>query len=158
MQIMLKDIKRLTQADIEAFLAGSKPLDFSVQSAEAYLFIESVLANQHYSKLSRKSKGSTRRFLMKITALSRAQVTRLIERWQDCRQVRRKAAQRPDFPRIYTAGDIALLAAMDTKDTVIIPMVKLRTCMNSPSTLRRQPARTLAFHSLMRSLRRKGSK
>ena len=63
MQIMLKDIKRLTQADIEAFLAGSKPLDFSVQSAEAYLFIESVLANQHYSKLSRKSKGSTRRFL-----------------------------------------------------------------------------------------------
>ena len=114
MQIMLKDIKRLTQADIEAFLAGSKPLDFSVQSAEAYLFIESVLANQHYSKLSRKSKGSTRRFLMKITALSRAQVTRLIERWQDCRQVRRKAAQRPDFPRIYTAGDIALLAAMDT--------------------------------------------
>ena len=100
-------------ADIEAFLTGSRELDFPVNSAEAYPFIESVLGNQHYSKLPRALRGLVRLFLMKITALSRAQVTRLIERWQDCRQVRRKPAQRPNFPRIYTPGDIVLLAGMD---------------------------------------------
>jgi hypothetical protein len=113
MKIMMQDIKRLTMADIAAFLTGSRELDFSVNSAEAYPFIESVLSNQHYSKLPRTQRGLIRRFLMKITALSRAQVTRLIERWQDCRQVRRKLAQRPNFPRIYTPGDIVLLAGMD---------------------------------------------
>lgn len=100
-------------ADIAAFLTGTQELDFPVKSAEAYPFIESVLSNQHYSKLPRALRGLVRRFLMKITALSRAQVTRLIERWQDCRQVRRKPALRPNFPRIYTPGDTVLLAGMD---------------------------------------------
>ena len=113
MQIMMKEIKRLTLDDIEAFLTGSQELDLSVKSEEAYKFIESVLSNQRYSKLPRAGRGLIRRFLMKITALSRAQVTRLIERWQDCRQVRRRPAQRPNFPRIYTPGDTARLAEMD---------------------------------------------
>ena len=113
MQIMLKDIKRLTAEDIQDFLAGSRELDFSVRSEEAYTFIEQVLNNQHYGKQSRKGKGAIRRFLMKMTSLSRAQITRLIERWGECRQVRRKPAYRPDFPRLYQPGDIALLAAMD---------------------------------------------
>ena len=34
--------------------------------------------------------------------------------WQDGRQVRRKPAQRPNFPRVYTPDDIAPLAAMNT--------------------------------------------
>jgi transposase InsO family protein len=113
MQIVMRDIKTLTLGDIEAFLTGSQELDFSVKSAEAYKFIEGVLSNQHYSKLTRGARGLVRRFLMKVTGLSRAQMTRLIERWRDCRQVRRKPAQRPNFPRIYTPGDIALLAEMD---------------------------------------------
>ena len=107
MQIMLKDIKRLTAEDIQDFLAGSRELDFSVRSEEAYTFIEQVLNNQHYGKQSRKGKGAIRRFLIKMTSLSRAQITRLIERWGECRQVRRKPAFRPDFPRLYQAGDIA---------------------------------------------------
>ena len=100
-------------AGIAAFLTGSRELDFPVNSAEAYPFIESVLSNQHYSKLLCMQRGLIRRFPMKTTALSRAQVTRLIERWQDCRQVRRKPAQRPNFPRIHTPDDIVLLAGMD---------------------------------------------
>ena len=110
---MLKDLKRLTAEDIQDFLAGSRELDFSVRSQEAYTFIEQVLNNQHYGKQSRKGKGAIRRFLMKMTSLSRAQITRLIERWGECRQVRRKPAYRPNFPRLYQPGDIALLAAMD---------------------------------------------
>lgn len=36
------------------------------------------------------------RFLMKVTALSPAQVTRLIARWMDCREVRRKPGAAPE--------------------------------------------------------------
>ena len=113
MQIMLKEINRLRLDGIESFLAGSQELDLSVESTEAYEFIESVLNSQRYSKLGRGDKGLIRLFLIKVTGLSRAQTTRLIERWQDCRQVRRKPAQRPNFPRIYSREDIGLLAEMD---------------------------------------------
>ena len=57
MQIMLKEIKRLTLNGIESFLAGSQELAMSVESTEAYQFIEGVLSNQRYSKLSRGDKG-----------------------------------------------------------------------------------------------------
>jgi hypothetical protein len=50
MQFMMKDIKMLTLGDIESFLAGSRQLDFTAQSGEAYQFIEDVLSQQHYSK------------------------------------------------------------------------------------------------------------
>ena len=90
MQFMMKDIKRLTLGDIESFLAGSQQLDFTARSGEAYQFTEDLLSQQHYSKLGRRARGLVRRFLMKVTALSRAQMTRLIERWMACREVRRK--------------------------------------------------------------------
>ena len=88
MQIMLKEINRLALDGIESFLAGSQELDFSVESTEAYQFIEGVLSNQRYSKLSRGDmsrgdRGLIRRFLIKVTGLRRAQTTRLIARWQD---------------------------------------------------------------------------
>jgi hypothetical protein len=54
-----------------------------------------------------------RSFLAKVTALSRAQVTRLIQRWIETRRIERKPAQRPNFPRRYTAADIATLAEVD---------------------------------------------
>lgn len=113
MQFMMKDIKRLTLGDIESFLAGSRQLDFAAKFGEAYQFIEDVLSQQHYSKLGRRARGLIRRFLIKVTALSRAQMTRLIKRWMECREVRRKPAQRPNFHRTYTPQDTALLAEMD---------------------------------------------
>ena len=113
MQFMMKDIKRLTLGDIESFLAGSQQLDFTARSAEAYQFTEDVLSQQHYSKVGRRARGLIRQFLMKVTALSRAQMTRLIKRWMECREVRRMPAQRPNFHRKYTPEDSALLAEMD---------------------------------------------
>src|SRR5882762_9675915 len=99
MQFMMKDIKRLTLGDIESFLAGSRQLEFTAKSGQAYQFTEEVLSQQHYSKLGRRARGLIRRFLIKVTALSRAQVTRLVQRWMECREVRRKPAQRPNFQR-----------------------------------------------------------
>ena len=95
------------------FLAGSQQLNFTAGPREAYQFTEDVLSQQHYSKLGRRARGLVRRFLMKVTALSPAQVTRLIARWMECREVRRKPAQRPNFARKYMPEDTVLLAEMD---------------------------------------------
>jgi hypothetical protein len=66
-----------------------------------------------YEKLEKADKGVVRQFLGKVTGLSRAQVTRLIQRWVETRKVERKAPQRPRFPRRYTRADIAALAEVD---------------------------------------------
>ncbi len=78
-----------------------------------YEFIERVLRAQGYGRLNKSGKGTVRRFLVKVTGLSRAQVTRLIQRWLETRRVERKPAQRPIFARRYSAADAALLASVD---------------------------------------------
>ena len=65
-----------------------------------YGFIERVLKGQHYSRLSKGQKGIVRRFLAKVTALSRAQMTRLMLRWIEVRRIERKPTRRPSFPRL----------------------------------------------------------
>jgi hypothetical protein len=78
-----------------------------------YGFIERVLKGQHYRRLSKGQKGIVRRFLAKVTALSRAQMTRLMQRWIEVRRIERKPVRRPNFPRHYIAADIATLAEVD---------------------------------------------
>ncbi len=51
--------------------------------------------------------------MSKITGISRAQLTRLTHRWMEHRKIERRPARRPDFPRRYTAMDIAQLAEVD---------------------------------------------
>jgi len=78
-----------------------------------YGFIERVLKGQHYRRLSKGQKGIVRRFLAKVTALSRAQMTRLMQRWIEVRRIERIPVRRPNFPRHYIAADIATLAEVD---------------------------------------------
>src|ERR1017187_6383699 len=46
-----------------------------------YGFIEALLKAQQYRRLSRGQRGVVRRFLTKVSGLSRAQITRLIAAW-----------------------------------------------------------------------------
>jgi hypothetical protein len=48
---------------------------------ETYGFVEATLQSQQYRKLSKGQKGIVRRFLAKVTGLSRAQMTRLLGCW-----------------------------------------------------------------------------
>jgi len=114
MNITMQNIERLTLDQIREFVEGSRTIGFSAPKREAvYKFIEGVLKSQQYRRLERGEKGMVRRFLVKMTGLSRAQLTRWIGRWMKTRHVQRKPACRPNFPRRYTAGDIALLAGVD---------------------------------------------
>jgi hypothetical protein len=99
---------------MEDLLAGSRKITWTTEDSEArYDFISAVLKQQSYSKLGRRERGVVRRFLTKVSALSRAQVTRLIAKRMERRVIDRKPARRPSFGFHYRKEDVHLLAATD---------------------------------------------
>lgn len=114
MTIRMKNLERLTLEEMQEFAKTNRQVVWSAEEREsAYGLIERVLKQQQYRRLTKGQKGIVRRFLAKITGLSRAQLTRLIQRWGESRRIERKPARRPHFPRRYSAADIALLAEVD---------------------------------------------
>ena len=115
MTIRMENLERLTLAEMEGFVKRNPHVNCTVVEQHArYEFIERVLKAQRYGVLSKGQKGVVRRFLAKVTGISRAQLTRLIQRWIETRQIVKKAPQRPRFPTRYTAADVRLLAEVDT--------------------------------------------
>lgn len=99
---------------IEAFLEGSGEIRFEAQSQrEVYAWVGRTLREQSYATLKRKGKGRVRRFIVKMTGLSRAQVTRLIGQYTETDDVIVKRSRRNRFGARYTLADIALLAHVD---------------------------------------------
>ena len=114
MTIRMSNLERLTLAEMEEFVTTSRHVTWSaVDPGSVYKLIERVLKAQQYRRLSKGQRGIVKRFLAKITALSRAQLTRLIQRWMETRRIERKPARRPSFHRRYTNADIASLAEVD---------------------------------------------
>src|ERR1700735_2748808 len=58
-------------------------------------------------------KGLVRRYIAKMTGLSRAQAARLIRSYQGGSEVKPRAYQRHRFANRYTRSDIEVLAAVD---------------------------------------------
>jgi transposase InsO family protein len=114
MQISMKDLEKLSLNEMEDLLAGSRKITWTTEDEEtSYGFIAAVLKQQSYSKLGKRERGIVRRFVAKVTAISRAQMTRLIAQWVDRRKIERKPARKPSFARRYRNEDIRLLAATD---------------------------------------------
>ncbi len=78
-----------------------------------YGFVSETLRQQRYHELKRRSRGLVRRYLEKMTGLSRAQITRLISMYLEGDPVQPKAYSRNRFTKRYTREDIVLLAALD---------------------------------------------
>lgn len=105
-----------TLDDVRAFLSGTLPLEFHVPSREdAYQWIEASLRQFHYRRLGRADKGLMRLYLLKVSGLSRAQLTRLIAQFCASGHVQDRRARPPTnaFRRRFTPQDIALLAETD---------------------------------------------
>src|SRR6267154_2528562 len=114
MTLRMDNLERLSLAEMEQFLTNNQHVRWSAAEREAvYALIERILKAQQYRRLSKGQKGIVRRFLAKVTGLSRAQMTRLIRCWMDRRRIERKPAHRPSFRTQYTQGDIASLAEVD---------------------------------------------
>ena len=114
MTITMQNTEGLTLAEMQEFVEGSRAVDFAAPEPETvYGFIQRVLVAQQYGRLSKGQRGMVRRFLTKMTGLSRAQMTRLIGQWMRRRRIQAQPVRRRRFPRRYTPQDIALLAAAD---------------------------------------------
>jgi transposase InsO family protein len=99
---------------IRAFLAGSGELRFAGQRREeVYGWVEQTLVRQRYPSLDKPSKGLVRRYIARMTGLSRAQVTRLIKAYGKTGRVKAAAYQRRKFATRYTDADVRLLAYVD---------------------------------------------
>jgi transposase InsO family protein len=108
------EAEKLSVDQIEAFLEASHTIRFEGETqAQVYHWIEQVLGQQQYHQQSRAARGLVRRYLTKMTGLSRAQVTRLIGRYRTCGQVQSTVYRRHRFPQRYTRADLELLAAVD---------------------------------------------
>lgn len=114
MTIRMRNLERLTLDEMQEFVRANRQVVWAAEEREsAYGLIERILRGQQYRRLKKGQKGIVRRFLGKVTGMSRAQLTRLIQRWAETRRIERKPARHPNFPRRYSAEDIALLAEVD---------------------------------------------
>ena len=106
--------ERLSLEQIRAFLAASEPVRFEGRNREeVYGWVNQALRQQGYDQLGRVGRGWVRRYLGKMTGLSRAQLTRLIGQHLGGEEVKPRRYQRHRFPTHYTRADIELLAAVD---------------------------------------------
>jgi transposase InsO family protein len=112
--ISVHETEKLNLQEIETFLLAAKEVRFEAsQREEVYGWIERLLCQQEYVRQGRRARGLLRRYIGKMTGLSRAQLTRLVGRYVATGQVGKKATRRHRFPQRYTSADIELLAQVD---------------------------------------------
>ena len=104
-----------TLAQIRAFVDGNAPIAFTLTDRTvAQQWMTDTLRRFNYRHGTRADKGLLRRYLAKVTGLSRAQVTRAITQFSSEGDMtdRRRGPAKP-FARRYTDADIRLLAEVD---------------------------------------------
>ena len=112
--ISVHEAEKLSLEQIEKFLLAAKEVRFEAsQREEVYGWVERLLCQQEYARQGRRARGLLRRYIGKMTGLSRAQLTRLVGRYVATGQVRMKTSRRHRVPSRYTRADIELLAQVD---------------------------------------------
>ena len=115
----------LSLEEIQAFLEASGEVGFKGGNREeVYEWINKALRGQRYQELKRSGRGWVRRYVEKMTGLSRAQVTRLITLYLSGKEVRAETYKRRSFARRYTREDVELLATVD----------EAHDCLSGPAT------------------------
>jgi predicted DNA-binding transcriptional regulator AlpA len=111
----MDDSETTSLEQVRAFLEASREtVRFAGCSrAEVYAWTERTLVQHQYGSLNRREKGLLRSYVAHMTGLSRAQITRLIERYTAYGRVKVTAYQRQQFPTRYTKADVDLLAYVD---------------------------------------------
>jgi transposase InsO family protein len=106
--------ERLSLEQMKAFVEASDGMGFEGRNREeVYGWVEQTLRQIRFQDLKRGGRGIVRRYVGKMTGLSRAQVTRLLTLYRKGEAVKPKAYRRRGFRKYYTGGDVELLAAVD---------------------------------------------
>jgi transposase InsO family protein len=99
---------------IRAFLEASDGVGFKGRHREeVYAWVNQMLRQIRYQDLKRSERGLVRRYVSKMTGLSRAQSTRLLTMYLKGEEVKPKPYRRHGFRKRYTGADVELLAAVD---------------------------------------------
>ena len=110
----MEDGEPLSLEQIRALVEASDEVRFHSQDrGELYEWVNRTLRQQDYGGLKRGGKGLVRRYIAKMTGLSRAQAARLIRSYQQGGEVKPRAYRRHRFSKRYTRADIEVLAAVD---------------------------------------------
>lgn len=114
MNVSVHQAEKLSLEGIRRFVAASEEIRFeSADRRQVYGWVESLLVGQQYAQQGKAGRGLLRRYIEKMTGLSRAQVTRLIARYAASGRVEPTVYRRHRFPERFTRADIELLAAVD---------------------------------------------
>ena len=106
--------EKLSLEGIRRFVAASEEIRFeSANRQQVYAWVEGLLVGQQYAQQGKAARGLLRRYIEKMTGLSRAQVTRLIARYAASGRVEPTVYRRRRFPERFTRADIELLASVD---------------------------------------------
>lgn len=106
--------ERLSLEQMQALVEASDAIGFEGHNREeVYGWVDQTLRQIRFGELRRKSRGIVRRYVQKMTGLSRAQVTRLVTVYQSGETVKAKVYRRHRFPKRYTGADVELLATVD---------------------------------------------
>lgn len=111
----MNDSHLVSISQLKEFLKVGKGILFTRGSIEeTYRWIEAVLSRFQYFSLKRKDKGTVKKYVMKMTGYSDAQLTRLIKKKDKFRVIRVvNIGKRHTFKKIYSPSDVALLIKVD---------------------------------------------
>ena len=124
--IRMDDAQKLSLEAIGRFVAASEEIRFESENRQQlYSWVERVLIEQQYRQQGKAARGLLRRYIAKMTGLSRAQLTRLIARYTASGRVEATVYRRRRFPERYRRADIELLASVDeAHDTLSGPATR----------------------------------
>ena len=106
--------EELSLEAIGRFVEASEEVQFEAQDRQQlYGWVEQVLVGQQFALLGKAARGLVRRYIEKMTGLSRAQVTRLVAAYTASGRVVATVYRRRRFAQLYTRADIELLASVD---------------------------------------------
>jgi transposase InsO family protein len=121
----MKVRESLSLEEIQAFLEASEEVGFEGRNRdEVYAWVNETLRGQRYQESKRSGRGVVRRYIEKMTGLSRAQVTRLITLYLGGEEIKAKPYRRHCFTKRYTRADVELLADVD----------EAHDCLSGPAT------------------------
>ena len=110
----MHEAEKLSLEAIGRFVEAGEELRFEGQNRQqVYGWVEQLLVQQEYTQQGKPARGLVRRYIEKMTGMSRSQVTRLIARYTATGRVRPIVYRRRRFPDRYTRADVELLASVD---------------------------------------------
>ena len=110
----MDESEHLSLEEIRAFLKGNQEVGCKASDRkQAYEWTQRTLCAQEYMNLHRQGKGVVRKYVSKVTGLSRAQVTRLIAQYVASGVVQARQGRGKRYQGLYTSADVGLLAEAD---------------------------------------------